>query len=150
VLAEVDAEVAPHNAPEPARVLRRQRLVEVKRLAHRPDALGGRLVPEHHHGRITRNHAHEPEHEQAHPEQKRRGEQKPPHNIDERRHRGLDQPSQTSSKRSSSDESGTEPLTLGFTQYRWISLLKTTSDPSSWNQRTSSGYIFLRAAALAV
>src|SRR5262249_2514579 len=61
-----------------------------------------------------------------------------------------DQPSQTSSKRSSSDDSGTMPFTLGFIQYRWISLLKTISEPSSWNQRTSSGYIFLRAAGLAV
>jgi hypothetical protein len=50
-------------------------------LAHRADALGCGLVAEDDDGRITRDDAHEPEHEHAHAEQQRRGEREPPHHV---------------------------------------------------------------------
>src|SRR5262249_58744595 len=130
-------------AGQRAQILRRQRLVEVEGLAQRADALGRGLVAQHGHGGVARHQPHEAEDQHAHAEQQRHRQQEPAGRV---QHQEI----QVSSNFSSSDGDGTEACTFGFIQYFWISLLKTMIEPSSWNQRTSSGYIFFRAAGLEV
>ena len=70
VLAEVEAEVAAHNARRAsARYWRGSGSSRWKALAQRADALGRGLVAEHDDRGIAGDQPHEPEHEQAHPEQ---------------------------------------------------------------------------------
>ena len=49
-----------------------------------------------------------------------------------------------SSKRISSDGSGTEPWTFGFVQYRWISLLKKMIGASSATAAPAPGSLLAR------